>query len=287
MGSSAVRVLALSAGTLVGLVAPTAAFAAPHDPPGNNGTIKIDAAPFDDHPNNEPHVDCVFQVDFYGFDEGDLYAEVIFEGHAPTGGGTLLTDRVFIGEDANDGGGSEAGHDARATYDLTDALADIEPHPQQGWHVKLTIHADGSRGADTKHKVFWVDGCRPEVAPEVVETTTTTAAPTTTTTEAPTTTTTEAPTTTTTEAPTTTTTEAVVEEVQEEAVLGVSAERATPAAPREPAVVRSASAERAAPAKTDSSPSSLPRTGAAIALLTAIGATLVLVGHAVRRAAGR
>ena len=69
MGSSAVRVLALSAGTLAGLAAPTAAFAAPHDPPGNNGTIKVDAAPFDDAPNNEPHVDCVFQIDFYGFDE--------------------------------------------------------------------------------------------------------------------------------------------------------------------------------------------------------------------------
>ncbi len=39
-------------------------------PPGNNGTIKIDGAAFDDAPNNEPHVGCTFQVDFYGFDEG-------------------------------------------------------------------------------------------------------------------------------------------------------------------------------------------------------------------------
>jgi hypothetical protein len=271
----------------VGLVAPAAAFAAPHDPPGNNGTIKIDAAPFDDHPNNEPHVDCVFQVDFYGFDEGDHHADVIFEGHAPTGGGTLLTDRVFIGEDANDGGGSEAGLDASATYDLTEALADIEPHARQGWHVKLTIHADGSRGADTKHKVFWVDGCRPEPPPPppavVAETTTTTAAPTTTTTAAPTTTTTEAP--------TTTTTQAVVEEVEEveeEAVLGVSAERAAPAAPAAPTApgaVRGASVERAQPTQASPSGSSLPRTGAAIALLAALGLGLVLAGQAVRRAA--
>ena len=41
------------------------------DPPGNNGTIKIDDVEFDDHPNNEPHVGCTFQVDFYGFDKGD------------------------------------------------------------------------------------------------------------------------------------------------------------------------------------------------------------------------
>ena len=269
MGSSAVRVLALSAGTLAGLAAPTAAFAAPHDPPGNNGTIKVDAAPFDDAPNNEPHVDCVFQIDFYGFDEGDLYADVLFEGHAPTGGGTLLTDRVFIGEDANDGGGSTAGLDASATYDLTDALASIEPHAQQGWHVKLTIHADGSHGADTKHKVFWVDGCRPAPAPAVlaVETTTTTVAPTTTSTTAPPTTTTS-----TTEAPTTTTTETT----QPGRVLGVSIERATPQPQTE---VRAAAAEQAQPT-SDTRSGSLPRTGAAIALLTAIGAALVLGGRA-------
>ena len=285
MGSSAVRVLALSAGTLAGLIAPAAAFAAPDDPPGNNGTIKIDAAPFDDHPNNEPHVDCVFQVDFYGFDEGDLYADVLFQGVAPTGGGTLLSDRVFIGEDANDGGGSTAGLDASATYDLTEALADVEPHDQQGWHVKLTIRADGSQGADTKHKVFWVDGCRPAVAPTPVDTTTTstTVAPTTTT-EAPTTTTT-APTTTTTtsEAPTTTTSEVVVEEIEQEAVLGVSTERA----PRAPAAVQAASAERAQPTQTSPSSTSLPRTGAAIAVLAALGTGLVLAGQAIRRAAGR
>jgi hypothetical protein len=34
------------------------------DPPGNNGTVKIDDVPFDDLPNNEPHVGCTFQVDF-------------------------------------------------------------------------------------------------------------------------------------------------------------------------------------------------------------------------------
>src|SRR5688500_3559353 len=43
----------------------------PSGPPGNNGTIKIDGTAFDSHPNNEPHVGCVFEVDFYGFDMGD------------------------------------------------------------------------------------------------------------------------------------------------------------------------------------------------------------------------
>jgi hypothetical protein len=126
------------------------------DPPGNNGTVKIDEAPFDDHPNNEPHVGCVFQSDLYGYDEGDLNADVTFEGHSPTGGGVLLTDTVFIGEDSA-GGGTDL--DASTTYDLSEALADIEPHPVQGHHVRLTINAEGSQGADVKHKVFWVDDC--------------------------------------------------------------------------------------------------------------------------------
>jgi hypothetical protein len=177
--------------TILGLMVVTAlaglASAAPN-PPGNNGTIKIDDTPFDDHPNN----------DFYGYDEGDLFAEVTFESHPPTGPvRVLLTDRVFIGEDDNSGGGSEAGLDASVTYTLD--FTGIEPHPNQGFHVKLTINAEGSQGADVKHKVFWSTGCVP--AP-----TTTTTAPTTTTSS--TTTTTIAPTTTveptTTIAPTTT-----------------------------------------------------------------------------------
>lgn len=140
------------------------------NPGGNNGTIKIDGIPFDDHPNNEPHPGCIFQVDFYGFDQGDLYANVLFEAIPPTGSGEdLLTDTVFIGEDDNSGGGSERGLDASRTYDLTAALQGLTPHPRQGYHVKLTIHADGSQGADTKHKVFWVGPCDvgpPPVIPE-------------------------------------------------------------------------------------------------------------------------
>src|SRR5918996_1379399 len=82
------------------------------DPTWNNGTVKVDEAPFDDHPNNEPHVGCVFQSDLYGYDEGDLNADVT-----------------------------------------------IEAHPMQGHHVRLTINAEGSQGADVKHKVFWVEEC--------------------------------------------------------------------------------------------------------------------------------
>jgi hypothetical protein len=131
-------------------------------PPGNNGTVKVDREDFDDHPNNEPHVGCQFQIDWYGYDEGDLSSDVTFAVQPPTGNEVILTDNLFIGEDDNSGGGSEAGLDASRTYDLTTALQGFEPHPQQGWHVKLTINAEGSQGADVKHKVYWVQPCEAE-----------------------------------------------------------------------------------------------------------------------------
>jgi hypothetical protein len=158
------------------------AYAGPN-PPGDNGTIKVDDQPFDDHPDNEPHVGCTFQIDFYGFDQGDLDADVTFEAQPPTlrpGGGSqvLLHDTVFIGEDDNSGGGSQAGLDASETYTLD--FTGITPHPVQGFHVKLTIHAEGSQGADTKYKVFWVQGCGGEQTTTTLGATTTSGATTTT-----------------------------------------------------------------------------------------------------------
>ena len=112
-----------------------------------------------------------------------------FEAHPPTqrdgDDQVLLTDTVFIGEDDNSGG-SEAGLDASETYILD--FTGIEPHPVQGFHVKLTIHAEGSQGADVKHKVFWVTGCGPSPTTTTTGGTTTTEGGTTTTTEGGTTT---------------------------------------------------------------------------------------------------
>ena len=155
------------------------------NPPGNNGTIKIDDLLVpdepDDDPNNEPHVDCLFQVDFYGYDQGNLNATVTFEAWPPTeregDDQVLLEDTVFIGEDDNSGGGSEAGLDASETYLLD--FTGIEPHEQQGFHVRVTIHAQGSQGADVKHKVFWVQECPPKPTPTPTPTKTPSETPTT------------------------------------------------------------------------------------------------------------
>lgn len=140
---------------VLALLAPAGAVAAP---PGNNGTVKIDGVAFDEAPDNEPHVGCIFQVDFYGFDLGDLNAKVTFTAQPPTGKKVLLlTDpSIFIGEDPA-GGGTDL--DAFRTYDLSSSLQPFMIHPQQGYHVKLKVNAPGSIGKDTKYKTFWVVGC--------------------------------------------------------------------------------------------------------------------------------
>ena len=163
------------------------AFAA--DPPGNNGTIKVDGIPLDPgpgddgpgDPDNEPHVGCQFAIDWYGFDAGDLYSEALFQVWPSTGERAELEPvvvasrapedghdafggdgRVYIGEDSQDGAGSADGLDASVTYDLSEALAAFTPHPEQGYHVKLTTDSDGSQGARMKHKVFWIAPCAEE-----------------------------------------------------------------------------------------------------------------------------
>ena len=134
------------------------------DPAGNNGTVKIDRAPFDSHPDNQPHVTCTFQVDFYGYDKGVGNAKVTFELHNPTLKGRTLTVTSGnltpnIGEDAA-GGGTDL--DAEETYTLAFTGA---PHEKQGYHVKLTVNAPGSQGSDVKHKVFWVEHCETPATP--------------------------------------------------------------------------------------------------------------------------
>jgi hypothetical protein len=131
------------------------------NPPGNNGTVKVDGEPFDAKLGNEPHVGCVFLIDFYGFDQGPFNATSTFELVPPTAGGVLDTVTTFIGGGTAGGGDTL---DASLAEDLNSAVAasGVNPQPNQGFHVKLTVNADGSIGANTKHKTFWVTGCSGE-----------------------------------------------------------------------------------------------------------------------------
>src|SRR3954453_4449155 len=97
------------------------------NPPGANGTVKIDGQPFDTAPDNQPHVGCVFQVDFYGFDKGNYNADVTFTIQPPSGKGRVIRgDGVSVGE-AKPGGGRDL--DAERTYDLNMDVFSWERHP--------------------------------------------------------------------------------------------------------------------------------------------------------------
>jgi len=165
-------------GLVVMLISLVSAGAAGADPKGNNGTIKVDGVALQGGQANEPHVDCTFALEFSGYDQGDLKASIAFALQSPTrrasGSQVLLTDTLAIGEDAA-GGATDL--DASKEYQLD--FSGVTPHPKQGFHVKVTIRADGSQGADTKHKVFWVQPCPPETTTTTTTTTSTTTMPTT------------------------------------------------------------------------------------------------------------
>jgi hypothetical protein len=149
---------------LLGLMA-LPAFA---DPPGNNGTVKIDGIELDQHSDNEPHPGCLFEVDFYGFG-ASLDATSTFFAWPPTGNQQQVHQVVTVlDNDDSTGGGSEAGYDGgTGLIDLSPFLAGIIPHPQQGFHVKVRV--DVPEGSDSnafsKYKVFWVT-CEYSPSPE-------------------------------------------------------------------------------------------------------------------------
>ena len=124
------------------------------DPGGNNGTVKIVELT---GPANDPHVPCTFTVEWYGFD-ANATSDVVFALQNPTADGRTLTvtaGDLHVTLD-NDGNGDGLNLDARMQYTLA-FTGDAQPH--QGYHVKMTVTTTGSRGNDTKSKVFWVDSC--------------------------------------------------------------------------------------------------------------------------------
>ncbi len=140
------------------LVAGAGSALAGGNPPGNNGTVKVDGMPFEQSQANEPHVGCAFAIDFFGFDQGALTGTATFELQPPTGNDLLLVDSTFIGADPA-GGGTDL--DGTLYEDLSAAIASsgATEQPNQGFHVRLTVDAQGSIGAMTKHKTFWVTDC--------------------------------------------------------------------------------------------------------------------------------
>lgn len=255
-------------------------------PPGNNGTIKINEFPADEGQANDPHVDCDFSVKFFGYDAGTQTARMIFTGHAPTRGGVLL-DTTTTWTSATRGGGNQLDK-VFGPVNLTKAFADagMTPHNKQGYHVKLTVEVTGAKGADTKHKVFWVTPCATTKSATVADNPVvrSTVAPTTTSTT-PATTTSTTPATTT---PTTSTTAVTVA-----TPAGSSARPAGLAVPSEVlgTSVDAPSAETAPSTKvlaaTATRPSALAFTGATVGRLLAAAGLLLVSGCAIVLAARR
>ena len=154
----------LAAGALI--VGATVPALAADSPKGNNGTVKVSDVEMDSIPDNSPHQGCTFFVQFYGFDAQPAEAVATFSLLLPGGGDLWLKDEsnIQIGGDGT-GAGTVGGFDAARLVNLDglleqDAL-DAASSPTQGLHIRLTVHAPGSIGADTKSKVFWVSGCLP------------------------------------------------------------------------------------------------------------------------------
>ncbi|HYF74893.1 MAG TPA: hypothetical protein VD864_18840, partial [Nocardioides sp.] len=145
---SAAAALALPAALALGA---TPALA---DAGGNNGTIKIAEVDEVGTDSNDPHVGCTFALEWYNFD-ALAGSQVTFESQDKDVAITGVQGKtaVVLEDDAAKG---NTDLDGREIYTLTFAG---EPHPVQGYHVKVTTSTQGSKGNDTKSKVFWVGPC--------------------------------------------------------------------------------------------------------------------------------
>ena len=124
-------------------------------PPGNNGTVKLDGLDLNDgpghtgkpndpdetEPDNDPHLTCGFQLEFFNFDTGEM-ADIEFTAHPPTGknGVLLFQDHVVISDDGT--GGANNDPDAVFDYDVNtdfDTSQFTSVHDVHGWHIKLSL----------------------------------------------------------------------------------------------------------------------------------------------------
>lgn len=161
------------------VVTPTSAAAG--DPPGSNGTVKIDGLyaidgpghtekpddPADDGTDTDPHVACAFELEFFGFDDGQT-ADVTFTAIAPTGEGGVLSEALGVPISPDPAGGAGQDPDGTRKYPYSviedwDLEVFTSLHEVHGRHVKLALTLYDAEGnalpGGQKHKTFWLEEC--------------------------------------------------------------------------------------------------------------------------------
>jgi hypothetical protein len=155
--------VALAVGVVVPIVSPAAASADPKsDPPGNNGTIKIDPYGATEGHANHPHPGCNFRLQLFGFDD-DQTGTITFVGQAPTK--DAVTKQPLSGTQLLSDDKARGGQDVDAFFDVHGADLGLTGTPaKQGFHIKVLVNADDAPGG-AKSKVFWLDCPAPAPAP--------------------------------------------------------------------------------------------------------------------------
>ncbi|MEU4482577.1 LPXTG cell wall anchor domain-containing protein [Micromonospora sp. NPDC023966] len=164
---------AAAATAILGLATPAWATGNPHNPPGDNGTVKIDGAPFSDKVDNQPHVTCDFELEFFNFDQ-DQKANITLWAQPPSATPkdkiVWSKSNVLISDDP--ASGAENDHDEVIKLSANDLdLTGLTLNEQQGYHIKLDVDLTDGKAFDDKHKVFWLKPC--ESSPTTPPTTST------------------------------------------------------------------------------------------------------------------
>ncbi|MEH0841992.1 LPXTG cell wall anchor domain-containing protein [Micromonospora sp. CPCC 205711] len=134
---------------------------APHNPNGDNGTVKIDGKEFEDEVDNQPHVTCDFELEFFNFDTNQA-ADITLWSQPPS---SAPKDKIVwsvknyvISKDAASGAENDHDEVIRLSADDLD-LKGLKVNAQQGYHIKLDVDLTDGQSSDEKHKVFWLQPC--------------------------------------------------------------------------------------------------------------------------------
>lgn len=127
------------------------------NPPGANGTIKIDGPAYDPGVDTDPHVTCEFDVKLFNFDKGQR-GDLTFFAHPPTAADVQIAQRTDVLLSPDNASGAANDPDEVYHFTLADMhLSGYTPQAEQGYHIKLKVTFPNS---GDKQKVFWVRPCQ-------------------------------------------------------------------------------------------------------------------------------